>query len=82
MTVLTGEYTCVFCDNQVRNCGFSFLYYSFILQNEMKNNQIKSKDYYTIMVMNLTIKNYSSYNRGWYNLPPIVITLITCSVST
>lgn len=65
MTVLTGEYTYAFCGNQERSCGFLFLYYSFILQNKMKNKTIKSTDYHTIMVMDFTTKNYSSHNRGW-----------------
>ncbi|WP_407579470.1 hypothetical protein ACSR9E_03640 [Citrobacter koseri] len=63
ITVLIREYTCELYGNQERSCGFLFLYYSFILQNEMKNKQIKSTDYRAIMVMKFTTKNYSSHNR-------------------
>ncbi|HAJ6644447.1 TPA: hypothetical protein HNC65_11010 [Escherichia coli] len=57
------RYTKALSIDQMQNCGFLFLYHSFILQIKIKNHLIKSYDYTKYAVVNFSTKNYQSHNR-------------------
>ncbi|KLF98977.1 hypothetical protein YA42_00200 [Enterobacter hormaechei subsp. oharae] len=52
------RYTKALSIDLMQNCGFLFLYHSFILQIKIENYIIKSYNYIKSSVINFSTKNY------------------------
>ncbi|POP41793.1 hypothetical protein CHU32_24835 [Superficieibacter electus] len=57
------RYTKALSIDLMQNCGFLFLYHSFILQIKIENYIIKSYIYTRSAVIDFSTKNYQSHNR-------------------
>ncbi|RQN58969.1 hypothetical protein C3450_09505 [Escherichia coli] len=57
------RYTKTLSIDLMQNCGFLFLYHSFILQIKIKNYLIKLYSYTKSAVIIFSTKNYQSHNR-------------------